>query len=54
LRHAFSAEAIQCPKQHAIKLSPGSTTQERGELLSLVSAPSATLPINVFLDDCVA
>ena len=24
LRHTFSAEAIKCPKQHAVKLSPGS------------------------------
>jgi hypothetical protein len=42
LRHTFPAEAIKRPKQYAVKLSPGSSVQERGELLSPVSAPSAT------------
>ena len=54
LGHAFSTEAVQSPKEHAIKFLPGCSLQECGELLSLVSAPSTTLSVNVLLDDCVA
>jgi hypothetical protein len=66
-RYAVSREALQvsyrCAMPSRLKRSSAqnstqsnffpATLQQGGELPSLISARSATLPINVFLDDCV-
>ena len=47
LRHALSAESVQCPKQHAIKFPLGGILEQGGELLPLLCALPAAFAFNV-------
>jgi hypothetical protein len=47
LRHPFSAEAVQGPKQHTIELALGRIIEQSRELLSLLCSLSAALGLHV-------
>ena len=51
--HAFTAETVEGPEQHAVELALVSIFEQGGELLAVLDALPARVLVDVLVDDLV-